>query len=96
MPAKEDVRTIVARELSQMAWSTGYSKQRIVEHFRMAPTVRDMLRARLPDGRYTSSNAVLDAIPAAAWEQVQYDLTHGSAVSHFLDSPVAHTPPPTL
>lgn len=86
MPQRHDVRAIVERELSQMDWSRKMSKARLVEHFRMAPTVRKMLEAKLPDRPLDSAEAVLRAISETDWQRLEDTIKHGTPESHFLQA----------
>lgn len=83
------VRELFELELSQMDWSSGVSKQRILEHFRMAPTLREALESSLPDKKFRSADELLQAIPQGAWDRIEQTVQHGSPESHYLQSRAA-------
>lgn len=83
------VRAIFERELSQMDWSSGFSKQQLVDHFWMAPTIREMLEAQLPDTTFRSAQAVMQGISQDAWQTVEQTIEHGTPESHYLQGLVA-------
>lgn len=84
-----DAKTIVERELSQLDWSSGHSKQAIVDHFRMAPTIREMLEHDLPDQTYKAASDVNHAIPGSSWQRVEQTIQEGTPESHYLRSRAA-------
>lgn len=83
------VRAIVERELSQMDWSRGRSREALLEHFRMAPTVRQLLADHLPDRTFHSAREVMEAVPAMHWDWLERAIQHGTTEHAFLQSRVA-------
>ncbi|HET7034830.1 MAG TPA: hypothetical protein VFI42_04040 [Thermomicrobiaceae bacterium] len=85
-----NVEQVVQQELSQMSFSGGISKTQLLDHFRMAPTVREMLNNSLPDTTFTAAAQVMKDIPQGSWQQVENIIEHGSPESHYLQSRAAH------
>ena len=85
-----DVRELVQRELATMDWSNGLSRQALADHFRMAPTIREMIERHAPEKTYHSADDVLGAIPQSAWAEAARTVQHGSPESHYLQSRAAH------
>lgn len=79
-------RELFERELSQLDWSHGRSRLGILEHFRMAPTLRTMLERHLPDVTFRSAADVLSAIPTSGWDQIERAFQQGPSTSHFRES----------
>ena len=84
-----NVQQIVERELSQLDYSHGRSKEQLLAHFYMAPSLKAALEQHLPDKTFTSAQAVLEAIPNSTWSQLQNAIEHGSPESHYLQSQAA-------
>jgi hypothetical protein len=80
------VRQIVERELSQMDWSGGTSKHKLVHHFRMAPTIREMFENELPDRTFSSEQDLMQALPERSWQHAEDVIEHGTPESHYLQS----------
>mgnify|MGYP001028033038 FL=1 len=82
-------RNIIERELSQLNWSHAWSREALMEHFRMAPTVRQVLADHLPDRTFHSAKEVAEAIPSQAWQHIEHIYESG-ADSNFLKSRAAN------
>ncbi len=80
------VRELVQRELGQLDWSAGMSKEKLLLHFRMAPTVREMFERDLPDRTFRSADEVLQAVPQSHWQRAEETIEHGTPESHYLQS----------
>lgn len=85
-----NVQQIVERELSQLDFSQGRSKEQILAHFHMAPTLKAMLSDCLPNTRFDSASAIVQAVPSDRWAHVQQAIQHGSPESHYLQSRAAN------
>jgi hypothetical protein len=73
-----------------MDFSKGISKARLLDHFSMAPTVREMLNNCLSDTTFGSAAQVMRDIPQASWDQLESTIEHGTPESHYLQSRAAH------
>ena len=85
-----NVEQVFEQELAQMNFTGGVSKTELLDHFRMAPTVREMLNNCLSDTTFSSASQVLQDIPRGSWQQVENTIEHGSPESHYLQSRAAH------
>src|SRR5690242_7862357 len=85
-----NVQQIFERELSQLDFSSGRSKEQLLAHFYMAPSLKAALDKHLPDTTFKSADAVLQAIPDTTWSELQNAIEHGSPESHYLQSRAAH------
>lgn len=82
-------RDIIERELGQLNWSHAWSREALMEHFRMAPTVRQVLADHLPNRTFRSAKEVAEAIPESAWQHIEHIYESG-ADSNFLKSRAAN------
>lgn len=79
-------REIVEREIGQLNWSHQWTREGLMEHFRMAPTVRQVLADYLPDRSFRSPAEVIQAIPEEGWERIEEVYKAGAADTRFLEA----------
>ncbi len=94
MDAK-DMRELMAERLREVDWGTGVGRVDLLERVAYDESLRNVIGQYVPEGVYLNATAVLDVIPAQAWQDAQGDLWRGgtsAAVapdrSQFLEGPV--------
>ncbi len=74
-----DMRELMAERLGEVEWGTGVGKVDLLERVAYDESLRNLIGQYVPEGTYLNAAAVLDVIPAQAWQDAQGDLWQGGA-----------------
>jgi hypothetical protein len=91
-----EMQELLQGYLSEMDWTGGATKDDLMRHLvGRDDALRTLVNLYVPEGTYQDSDAVMNLIPAQAWEDVQGDDWRGAesqyvedVPTHFQDGPV--------
>jgi len=85
-----EMRELLAGYLGELDWRSGVSKDGVMLHLAgRDEALRTMVNQYVAEGTYQSADAVLNLIPAQAWQDAQGDTWRGSDAQLAEDIPSA-------
>ncbi len=83
-----EMRELLQGYLSELDWSGEVTKDTVIAHLAgRDDALRTMLDEYVAEGTYASPEAMLNVIPAQAWQDVQGDQWRGAEIQYVEDTP---------
>jgi hypothetical protein len=88
-----EMRELLRGYLSELDWSGGVTKDDVIAHLAgRDDALRTMVDEYVAEGSYDGPEAMLNVIPAQAWQDVQGDQWRGAEIQYVEDTPSHWSP----